>query len=56
MQAKKANPDPEKLVPVVIYGFAGLRRRLETQILEQRRHEKRLKGDAPNVGMPFIYA
>ncbi len=31
-EAKKANPDPNKYMPVVVFGFDGLKRRVDIQV------------------------
>ncbi|EDO41929.1 predicted protein [Nematostella vectensis] len=41
-QAKKDNPDPEKLLPVPIIGFSELKKRLKFQEQETLQHQKRL--------------
>lgn len=41
-QAKLDNPDPERLIPVPIIGFAELRRRFKLQEHEIKQHQNRL--------------
>ncbi|XP_064481914.1 nuclear pore complex protein Nup54-like [Ornithodoros turicata] len=41
-QAKLDNPDPEKLIPVPMIGFAELRRRFKLQEHEIKQHQNRL--------------
>lgn len=41
-QAKLDNPNPEKLIPVPLIGFQELSRRMKSQELETKQHQKRL--------------
>lgn len=41
-QAKKDNPDPERLIPMAITGFSELKKRQKLQEQETLQHHKRL--------------
>lgn len=41
-QAKKDNPDPQRLIPVVITGFSELKKRQKLQEQETMQHQKRI--------------
>lgn len=51
--AKRKNPDPNKFIPVPLFGFDGLKRRANVQTEEQEVHELKLSGDDPKVCQPY---
>lgn len=48
-QAKKDNPNPERLIPVPMIGFAELRRRFKLQEHEIKQHQCRLDSIAEDI-------
>ncbi|KAI8510638.1 Nuclear pore complex protein Nup54, partial [Branchiostoma belcheri] len=48
-QAKKDNPDPERLIPVPMIGFGELHRRLKLQEYQTKQHQGRLDAIAGNI-------
>lgn len=48
-QAKRANPDPSRFVPWPLFGFVGLKERVEQQEQELKRQALRLFGAGEKV-------
>eukprot|EP00058_Branchiostoma_floridae_P001530 XP_002587018.1 hypothetical protein BRAFLDRAFT_103834 [Branchiostoma floridae] len=48
-QAKKDNPDPQRLIPVPMIGFGELHRRLKLQEYQTKQHQGRLDAIAGNI-------